>query len=150
MIPMKSLRLQIGELLAADDTTLAPAVSSNKIMLIKSPFTPGENLVVGELTEADFDGSAAIAGATGAQQCAIDPLTGDQIVTIKDPAGGYRWEVTGTTNLPQTIYGVALVDNTKATLLAVEAFEMPIPLTGVGEEVAFPRAIMTVVSSPIS
>ena len=149
MLPMIALRKALGELLAADVPTLAPA-TANKIILIKDNFALEETLVAGDLTEADFDGYAAIAGATGAQQCGIDPNTGDQIVTIKPPAGGYRWETTGITHLPETIYGFALVDTTKATLLAATLFDTPITLTESGQEITLPSVDMTIVAQPIS
>lgn len=149
MLPMEPVRLQLGVLLAADTTTLAPA-TANKIALIKAPFTPQESLVVADLTLADFGGSTPIAGAAGAQAVAIDPATGDQIITIKDPAGGYRWVTTNLTNLPQTIYGYCLLDTTLATLLAVQTIPTPVGLTAVGQQVDLGTVAMTLVQQPIS
>lgn len=150
MLPVKSVRLQLGELLAADATTLAPATNANKVALIASPFTPSENLVIGDLTLATFTGSTPLAGATGTQQVGVSPSTGDQIITIKDPAGGYRWECTATPTAPETIYGFALMDNAGAVLLAVEAFDTPITISASGEEINLGTVKMTMVADPLS
>lgn len=150
MLPVKSVRLQLGELLAADDTTLAPATDANKVALIASPFTPSENLVIGDLTLATFTGSTPLAGATGTQQVGVNPATGDQIITIKDPAGGYRWECSATPTAPETIYGFALMDNAGAVLLAVEAFDTPITISASGEEINLGTVKMTMVADPLS
>jgi hypothetical protein len=137
-------------LLAADTTTLAPAVTANKISLIKAPFTPSENLVIGDLTLADFATSTAIAGTLGAQLVGTDPATLDQVITIKDPLGGYRWITTALTNLPQTIYGFALTDSTLATLLAVAVLPAPVTLQEVGQFIDLGSVQLTIVTRPIS
>lgn len=150
MKPVKSVRLQFGELLAADATTLAPAADANKMALVKAEFNDNEDLVAGDLTLADFNGSTPIIGAVGSQLVGTDPVTGDQKITIKDPAGGYRWEVGSTLNLPQTIYGRVLLSNDLADLIAYELFDQPITLTAVGQEINPGPATMVLVSAPVS
>jgi hypothetical protein len=150
MLPMKAVRLDIGTLIAADAATLAPATNANKIALVTAPFTPTENLVATDLTYASFTGSTPIAGSTGAQQTGVDPNTGQQIVTIKEPLGGWRWVVGGSTGLPVTVYGFALLDSTLATLLAVEAFATPQALTETGQEINLGTAKLTVVLNPMA
>jgi len=146
MLPMKAVRLQFGELIAADDTTLAPAVSANKIALIAADFALSEDLVVGDLTLATFTGSAAKAGATGAQLVGVDPATGQQVITIKAPAGGYVWECTADPGSPETIFGLALVDNAGTTLLGVEKFTTPVVISAAGEQVSAGDVQMVVVN----
>jgi len=136
MLPMRTIRLQLGELLAADATTLAPSSAANKVALVMNDFTPSENLNVSNLTLATFDGGNPISGITGTQPVGLDAQTGDQIITISPPAGGWRWEVTGSANLPQTIFGFALLDDTLSTLLASEKFIPPIGLSSVGQEIS--------------
>lgn len=126
MLPMKAIRTALGDLLAADVALLAPA-TANVIALIAAPFTPDENLVIGDLTLATFTDSDPIAGTTGAQQVGFDPVTQEQVITVLAPLGGYRWETGDTANLPQTIYGFALVSDGLVTLLAVA--ELPEPIT---------------------
>lgn len=150
MLPTTAVRKQLGELLAADATTLAPAVNANKIALIAAAFTPSESLTIGALTFATFTGSAPKAGATGAQQAGIDPLTGEQVITILDPAGGYRFECTVTPGAPETIYGYALTDNAGATLLAVAALPTPVTISEAGEFLDLGDIRLTIVPSPIS
>lgn len=135
MFPVAAVAEQTMKLLAADDTTLAPAANANKIALVKASFTPGPNLAIADLTFADFDGSTPILGTTGAQLESVDPQTGDFLIDIKPPAGGYRWETTGVTNLPQTIYGFALTNNAGTVLLAAETFSSPINLTAINQSV---------------
>jgi len=150
MIPVKSLRLQLGELLAADATTLAPAANGNKIALINAAFVADENAVIGGLSFADFDGSAPKVCGTGDQQAGIEPATQDQLITMLEPAGGFRWETTGVTNLPQTIYGFALTDNAGAVLLGVEQLDAPVTLTALGQEINLGAVQMRIVTNPIS
>lgn len=150
MLPMLPVRIQLGALLAADSTTLAPAITANQIALISDPFTPDENLVIGGLTLANFVTSTPLAGSTGAQSVAIDPATGDQVITIKVPAGGWRWVTTGLTNLPQTIYGFALTDSTGATLIGVAALPVPVTLTAIGQQVDLGEVTITFVKTPMS
>jgi len=139
MIPTRAVREQAMILLAANAATLAPAADANAIALIKAAFTPGEDLAIGDLTLADFDGSTPIEGATGAQAESLDPGTLDSIIDILEPAGGYRWETTGLTNLPQTIFGYCLVSNDLATLLASATFADPIVLTIVNQSIVVDR-----------
>ena len=150
MIPMKELRLKLGTLLAADSATLAPAADANEIALIKAAFNEDEDLVIGDLTLADFDGSTPIAGALGTQQTGIDPDTAEQRITIKDPLGGYRFITTGLTNLPQQIFGMALTNLAGTALLGVELFDEPITLTEVGQEINLGKVQMTMVLQPLS
>ena len=103
-----AVREKAATLLAADATTLAPAADGNEIALVKAAFTPAESNVLADLTFADFDGSAPIVCGTGTQPTGLDPNTNDTLITIKPPAGGFRFATTGITNLPQTIYGFAL------------------------------------------
>jgi hypothetical protein len=81
-------------LLGSDTATLAPAALALKVILIKANFTPSPNLAVGDLTEADFSGYAAIAAALAALPESLDPNTGDSLLTVGPPAGGFRWETT--------------------------------------------------------
>ena len=150
LLPMKAVRLQLGELLAADTTTLAPAADANKIALIKANFTPQENLIVADLTLADFDGSTPLEGATGTQQAGIAPLSGQQVVTIIEPVGGWRWETTGVTNLPQTIYGYALLNDAGTVLLGVAKLPTAIPLTAAGQEINLGAVSLTLLLQPMS
>lgn len=149
MLAMKALRLLLGDLLAADVSTLAP-VAANKIALIAAPVTPGENLVFGDLTLATFTGSAPKAGAAGAQSVGIDPVTGQQVINIKPPVGGYIFACTAAPTPPETIYGFALVDDAVAVLLGVELLPVPITIADVGDQVDCENPQMTFVLNPLT
>jgi hypothetical protein len=150
LLPNQALRLKLGTLLAADATTLAPAANANNVGLIAAPFTPIETLTLASLTLASFTGSTPIAGVVGAQETGVDPITGDQQITITPPAGGWRWTVGGSTGLPQTIYGVVLMDHGNSILLGVYAFTTPITLTAAGQTIDLGKIVMTFVNQPIS
>ncbi len=150
MLPMRTVRLQLGELLAADATTLAPATDANKIALIAAPFTPSENLVIGDLTLATFTGSTPKAGATGTQQAGIDPATSEQVITILSPVGGYRWECTSAPGSPEPIYGYALTTNDGSILLAVAMLPAPVNIGEVGDFIDLGAVTMRLVLNPIS
>jgi len=136
MYPMRLLSDEIGELLAVNPPLFQAVTAQNLIRLIIAPFALEQGLVPADLTFADFDGSTAknIIGDVD-MQVGIDPITGEQIITIPEPVGGWRWEVTGVTNLPQTVYGYALLTLASADVIAVAQLPVPIPLTIVGHEV---------------
>ena len=149
MLPMKALRLALGALLAADTSTLAPAVA-NKIHLAMNNFALNEDLAIGDLTEATFTGATALAGSTGSQEVGVDPRTQQQVVEIKAPVGGYRWITADAVNLPQTIYGFYLTDTTGATLLAAGQLPIPLTLQAAGQFVSIDPVIMTMVVQPLN
>jgi len=150
MLPMKDLRLSLGDTLAADAGTLAPVADANVIALIKAAFALSEDLVATDLTLADFTGSTPIEGATGAQQVGIDPATLQQMITIKEPAGGWRWVNADAPPATQTIYGYCLLSNDLATLLAAAVLPTPITLTDVNQVVNLGQVNMTFVAQPLT
>jgi len=130
-----ALREKASQLLAADTATLAQAADANVIALIMADFTPSEATVVGDVTLATFDGSTPLAAGLGAQAEGLDPNNTDSLITIKSPVGGWRWETTGVTNLPQTIFGYCLLNDALDTLFACEKLDDPITLTAVNQVV---------------
>jgi hypothetical protein len=151
MLPMRAVRLQVGELLAADAATLAPAALANKIVLVANDLAIDENKVFADITAATFTGSTAIAGAVGTQLAGVDPATGEQIVTIKVPAGGYHWECTAAPATPETIFAFALCDNALTTLLALAPMpDGPVVVSAVGDIIDLGDVTMRVVFQPIS
>jgi len=133
-----ALREKAAQLLAADAATLAPPADANVIALIKAIFTPLESTTLADLTLADFDGATPLAVGVGTQPEGLDPNSSDSIINLKPPAGGFRWETTGVTNLPMTIYGFALLNDALDTLLACEVLAAPITLNAVNEVVNIP------------
>jgi len=149
MLPMSFVRKQLGELLAADVDSLAPA-TANKIALVTSLVVPNENLTVASLTFATFTGGAPKSGAAGAQQSGTNPATGEQVITILAPVGGWRWECTAAPTPPQQIYGFGLVDDTLADLWGCALLPTPVTITNVGDFIDLGSVAMTFVLQPIS
>jgi len=149
MLPMLAIREAIGTDLATS-APLAQVTALNRVALVINPFTPEEGMALTDLTLATFDGHTALIVASGDQQVGLDPVTGDQIITIVEPLGGWRWITTGTTNLPQTIYGYALYDSTgPGPLLGVQLLPTPIGLTAVGQQINLGTVAFTVVQQPL-
>jgi len=136
MVPIAALRLAALELLGADSATLNPGVGDEvEIMLVQNDFAPAESIILADVTLANFDGSTAISAGAGAQPVLADPGTNDAIMDIKMPAGGYRWETTGMTHLPQTIYGYVLLDSAHTVVYAAQRFVSPITLTAINQRI---------------
>lgn len=134
MNPTQEILDAAATLLAADTATL-DAVADVELILFQNNVTPTPATVVGDLTPCTFDGYAAKAKAASAPTVSTDPATGDKLIRIPDPAGGWTWQTTGVTNLPQTVYGYALTDATGADLYGVKLFDTPVVLTGTGQDV---------------
>jgi hypothetical protein len=150
ILPVQSVRLQLGALLAADTTTLAPA-SANLIATIVAPFTPSETLVIGDLTLGSTNGLVPIACAAGAQEVAIDPVSQAQIITmLAGAAPGFRWVTSGSFAGPITVYGFALVTAGSAALLGTQALAAPVTFTEAGYQLDVDPAQMVLVLQPIT
>lgn len=148
MLPVIALRTALGDLLAGDIPTLAPA-AANKIALVANNFVLDENLVLTDFTLASFTGSTPLAGTAGAQDVGIDPTTQDQVITNIAPAGGWRWECTGAPAVPETIYGYVLLDNAAAVVLAMALLPTPVSIANVGDFIDLGAVTFTFVAQPL-
>lgn len=135
MLATRFLRNAAAALLAGDTATLAPAANAIYIKLVKNNIVPSESITFADVQLADFDGSTELAIGLNAQPEAYDPITDDSVIDLKPPAGGFRWETTGVTNLPETIYGYVLLNNAKDTVWASALLDAPIPLTLIGQRI---------------
>lgn len=138
MTPSREFMDKIAPLVAADTTGLAEATPFVEVVLIKSNFTPGPDLDISSLTVADFDGSTPKHAADAGPHVFTDPATDEQIVQVDPVAGGWHWQTTGVTNLPQTIYGWIITDSAGAGLHGSELFPDPILLQITGQGVDIP------------
>ncbi|SRR6266545_2116887 len=134
MVPTQALINASAAAIAADAAALADADFLH-VYLIMAAFTPNNNLVIGDLVKATFTGAAAKATITATMQKFTDPQTGEWIIQIPEPAGGWHWQTTDTANLPQTIYGYALTDLNEITLWGSALLDAPVVLNGVGQGV---------------
>lgn len=119
----------VASLLNADTTWLANA-APNKVGLIVADFTPSIDQVLADLTISADTGLVPIAGVAGAQTVSKDPVTGEDVITIKPPAGGFLWETPGGFTGPVTVYGFAFFDGAATTLLGTHKLDTPIVLNG--------------------
>jgi hypothetical protein len=151
MIGAQVLVNQLATLLAADATTLAPAMDANEIALVtNSDFTPSPLTVIGDVTLAAGNGLDAIVGAAGAQLVGSDPATGQKIITIKEPAGGWHWALTMDLVSPLIIYGFCLTSTGGAAYLAGQLLPAPITVQFTGDTIDIGIAAMRLPNSPLS
>jgi len=140
-----NLQSIIAAAIGADTSTFTGML----VGLISEPFTPTPQLELGDITEADFGGYARIALSGGVLNVSTDPLTGDNILTIVPPAGGWYWETTSTANLPQTIYGWFILSDDTVTLFGTDVLADTTTLTASGESVGLGQlALRLVVGTP--
>jgi hypothetical protein len=149
MLPMSALRFSLGDGLAANVTYLAPVVA-NEIALIGADFTPSEDLVTSDLTLVSGNGLSPIPGVSGAQLGGISPITQEQVITIKAPAGGWRWLTTTPFVGPVNVFGFALTKTAGGLLLAVQKFDAPIAFTAAGQFLDLGDVEITFVLQPMS
>lgn len=121
---------RIPVLLGADTLTFSD-VDGCHVVLIQEAWTPDRTTAIAGLTPASFTDSAAKdASSVDASQ---DPLNGDELVNLLPPVGGWRWEATNGTNLPQTIFGYAVY--TDSLTLDTVLLDEPIELTAANQAV---------------
>jgi hypothetical protein len=149
MLPSKALRESLGTLLASDTSGLANA-TPNKVALFVNSITPNENILMSALTLASFTGSSPKTGTAGDQGVANDPVTGDQVITILAPAGGWRWVCTADPISPQTVFGFVLTDATLATMIAIALLPAPVTISHAGQQIDLGALEITFVLQPMS
>lgn len=149
MTPTQTIIDRVSALLATDTTTLDQATDALKVTLIMANFTPGPDTDIGSLTVATFTGSGAKLAGTGAAQNFRDPSTGQQVVQLKEPAGGWHWQATDAVNLPQTIYGFVVTSNDLSETFGSYKFPVPIQLLSAGDGVDIPQVRFNVVNPPL-
>lgn len=119
--------------IGADTATLG-AGTDLVVHLAVAPFTPGPNLTLGDLTEATFTGYGSL-GSSSIATVGRDPATGAYVITLPDPAGGWRFKATATVSPPQTASGWYVVNSDSGALVMADLLPTPITLTGAGDEV---------------
>jgi hypothetical protein len=139
VIPTQTMLDAVAKEIATDVTVLANPLFL-MIALVAAPFVPGANLTVGSLTLASFTGSTPLANTSATMLRYTDPATGEWLVEVPPPSGGWHWQViTNLSNLPQTIYGYALIDNTGAVLYGTNLLPTPIVLNAIGQGIDIPN-----------
>jgi len=149
MQPSLAIINSLAELLAEDTAFLADAAVKNAHLML-APFTPSPSYAFDSGDEATFDGYAVKTAAAGAQQFFTDALTGERVTQMIEPAGGWHWQTTGLTNLPQTIYGVVLTNDDDTVTHGSMLFDTPVELTGVGDAIDVDQLRFTFAAAPLS
>jgi len=132
-IPTRAIREKANQLLAADTATFAQAADPNHLVPLMEDFASGESTLPEDCIAADFDGSTPLELGLGAQPEGLNPGTNDSLIHLEQPDGGARWETTGTTNLPQTIYGFAHMNEAHTVLYGTHRLDTPIVLTAANQ-----------------
>lgn len=124
--------------------------TDNKLHLMQNNPAITSTTVVGDFTEADFGGYAAKL-ATAAAAVFTDPLTGNIIIRVPDPSGGWAFASSGAppANLPQTIYGAYLTDNAGTGLIGAVKFDTPITITDAGQIIDIDDVTFVLANPPV-
>jgi hypothetical protein len=139
MLIPASLILDAMAVSLASDTLLLAATPPPQVALVIAPFTPSHGLAIGSLTLASFTGSAPLIAGTGTQQEFVDPLTGNRVVQMLEPLGGWHWQATAGTGLPQAVYGYVLTDTTGLVVYGSALFPSPVIIAAVGQGCDIPE-----------
>jgi len=142
MVPDSELEVAFTEVLALN--TSAGLSVALKVVPIGISFTPGEDM--DSLTPSDVPATTIAGGiaiAAAARTPTRDPATGDYVVSIPPPAGGFQEESGLSGSYPATIYGFVLVQTSGGTftipddIIASKAFTTPITLTAGGQLIEY-------------
>lgn len=138
MKPTNALLDYVAAQMGADTVTFVPKLAAAQwIVAIQDDFTPGPTLLLPDSAMADFDGATPKAITAAVRVPSVNPLTGNRQIIMPPPAGGFTFTTTGTTNLPQTIYGYVMSSDSTTIgtgkLIAAVKFETPILLTASGQ-----------------
>jgi len=135
MYPTTVLQSTVNELIAADSANLADEDSIPKVWLVAESFVPGKTTAKADLTIATYTGSAAKSATAGVQQAFIDPTTGDYVVQLIAPAGGWVFECTATPAEPEDIFGYVVTNADGTKTYGSEAFDEPQTIELIGQAV---------------
>jgi len=144
MVPTSVIEAALADRLATDPATLAPAALANHVHLIIEPFVPSPETDFTLLTEATFAGGADKNAGVGAQQSFVDPLTGNRVVQLLEPAGGWHWQATAAPAAPETVYGYVVTDNADAVTYGSGLLDETVEIADVGDAVDIDQVRFTI------
>jgi len=132
MIPTKAIEDALANDLAADTTTLAVATFLD-VFLIANAFTPGPALVSTDVPPVTAAGLAAKTTTSAVIVVGRDPVTGDYLIVVPAPAGGWNY-VAGGAGLPLNIFGFGVADHVDPTkLYGAQLFPAPVTINAAGQ-----------------
>jgi len=138
MVPMRDVVEDVMAAAGATTVTFTPGLADGKYLIpVKAAFTPGPDVeFVNATDKADFTGSTGIGIAAGARTVVTNPLTGGVTLNFPAPSGGFLFTATNDTNLPQTIHGVVLGNDSitiESGVVATALLPEPVTLTDAGD-----------------
>jgi len=116
----------ITDLLAGDESFGGGTMN---VMLSKSTFDP---MTCEGFEEADFDGYAAKTSASWAN--GEDPTTGNKMLTLLPPVGGFRFVAGANITEPQNIHGYVVKQNAEDYIMAGALFDTPVAMSEPGQQ----------------
>lgn len=133
MLPLRSLQQKALTLLGADTASFNN--EDNYVSLILSAFTPGDAALLAGFSIPTTGGLAPKVVGAVPPLTSIDPLTGQIVLTMIAPLGGWQWVTTDTVGLNVTVFGFAVRFSGVGAWIACEQLPEPVILTGIGQEV---------------
>jgi hypothetical protein len=141
---------RLATLLAGDVATLAPTSAGVKVRLVKAAFSPSDGTLFSDLTVATFVGGEAKPAAVGVQQSFRDTLTGSRVVQLLEPSGGWHWQATSATGLPETIFGFVVTSADDAFTFGSGLLPVPVVVEAIGDAVDIPQLRFAFSAVPLS
>jgi len=134
LYPTNVLQASIPPLVAADTAFLA-AVTAMHVHLVLDAISPGLDTDFLTLTEPTFTGGAAKNAGTGAQTTFFDPLTGQRVIQLLEPAGGWSWICTVAPASAETVNAVVVTDTADTVTLGSQVLDDPVTITNIGDAI---------------
>lgn len=115
-----------------------------QIALVKAPFTPSPDLVLADVVLADFaDSTPWETNDAGNFQQFINNTT-ENYEILAGSSGRPVWTANSGSNLPQTIFGGVMIDETTTEVTASFLFPVPRTLTKPGQGIFISLLLFTV------
>lgn len=131
------------------DTATYNGVGGISLALQAAPGVPTPTSVPADLTEPTWTGYARVNSPAAPIVPTVDPGSGNIQLTVPPPAGGWNW-VTGAGTYPVTIYGWMAVGVTANLNVGYQLFDQPIVLTGSGQQIEVPIAVVQLQAGALS
>jgi hypothetical protein len=125
-VPTRTLLNAIAKELGNATVGTNGSLKGTFLGLVRETFAPTVDSVLGDFTEANFQGYAR-----SSQSVTWNPVTAQDGKSLVQ-GSPVLWEMTGNAS-PNTIFGHMLIGSDSVTLLAAEVFNDPIPLANIGD-----------------
>jgi len=138
MIPTTLLANRLSKVVAADATTLALPAGC-VVVPLSADFSPSPNLVPASVTKAPIVPFFPKVPTPGTQFDSVDPVTGELVIQMIEPVGGWHWNTGVGFAGPVTIYGIGLFNDNYTLLFGTAKYATPIVLTGDNQNLDWPN-----------